>query len=195
MAQQMELFPGVPRVIADDERGSILYVPRLFTTQESDALFQELLANAPWSHETMWMYDKMVDVPRLVARFLPGDTLPASLTQIVERVQERLRTPFNSAGLNYYRDENDSVAWHSDHTEDLIALSSVAIVSLGATRQMLVRPKNPPRRAIGCDLGPGSLFVMSGRAQEFWEHSIPKARRPTAGRISVALRQQRSAPG
>ncbi|MGZ3531768.1 MAG: alpha-ketoglutarate-dependent dioxygenase AlkB family protein [Vulcanimicrobiaceae bacterium] len=195
MAQQTELFPSLPRVIADDARGSIVYEPGLFTTQESDALFDELLAHSPWSHETMWMYDKMVDVPRLVARFMPGEQLPPALARLVERVEKRLGARFNSVGLNYYRDGNDSVAWHNDHTEDLIALPAIAIVSLGAARQMLVRPKKPPRTAIACDLEPGSLFVMSGRSQEFWEHSIPKARRPTAARISVALRQRQEHSG
>ena len=191
MAQQIELFPTAPRVLADDARGSIVYEPGLFTTQESDALFETLLARAPWSHETMWMYDKMVDVPRLVARFMPGDDWAPELDELVERVEKRLDTRFNSVGLNYYRDGNDSVAFHNDHTEELIALPTIAIVSLGAARQMLVRPKKPPRTAIAFDLEPGSLFVMNGRSQEFWEHSIPKARRPTAARISVALRQRR----
>ncbi|HEY8312683.1 MAG TPA: alpha-ketoglutarate-dependent dioxygenase AlkB [Candidatus Baltobacteraceae bacterium] len=193
MAQQIDLFASGPRVITDGARGTIAYAPHVFDSTESARLFDAILRDSPWSRETMWMYDKMVDVPRLVARFMPEDALPEALQIVKSRVESQLGTQFNAIGLNYYRDGGDSVAWHNDRNEELVALPTVAVLSLGATRQMLVRPKAPPRKAIACDLEPGSLFVMSGRAQEFWEHSIPKSRRPTGPRISIALRQRATA--
>lgn len=188
MAQQAGLFGEESRTIVRTPRGEIVYYPELFTPGESAALFEDLLAVIPWSNETMKMYDKIVDVPRLVAWYRDPDVLPQSLERIRLRVQERLGTPFNGVSLNYYRDGTDSVAWHSDHNEELIAHPTVALVSLGATRQMQFRTKAVPRRQLRCDLEPGSLLSMVGDVQSHWEHHIPKVLRPTDPRISVALR-------
>jgi alkylated DNA repair dioxygenase AlkB len=191
MAQQIGLFGTAPRVLVDDESGGIAYYPAVFSADEAARLFEQFERELPWVQETMWMYDHTVTVPRLIARFLPGDEKPARLLEVQQRVEQYLGVTFTSCSVQYYRGGSDSVAWHSDHTEDLIDLPVIAVLSLGATREMLVRSKARPRRTFSCDLEPGSLFVMSGRAQEFWEHHIPKARRAVAARISVALRQAR----
>ncbi len=192
VAQQMGLFGAGPRVYADDETGSIAYYPALYSAAESADLFDFLERSLPWAHETMWMYDRTVAVPRLIARFASGDPMPQELAQVQDRVESFLDVAFTALSVQYYRNELDSVAWHSDHTEDLIELPVVALVSLGAAREMQVRSKARPRRSFSLDLEPGSLFVMSGRAQDFWEHHVPKLRRPTRPRISVALRQRRT---
>lgn len=188
VAQQAGLFAEESRIIARTPDGHIAYYPEVFTAAQARALFEDLLANIPWSNETMKMYDKIVDVPRLVAWYRDPDVLPQSLERIRTRVQERLGTAFNGVSLNYYRDGTDSVAWHSDHNEELIAHPTVALVSLGATRQMQLRTKTLPRIQARCDLEPGSLLTMVGDVQLHWEHHIPKVGRPTDPRISVALR-------
>jgi alkylated DNA repair dioxygenase AlkB len=139
----------------------------------------------------MWMYDRTVDVPRLIARFAPGSERPAELQALQHRIERFLRTTFTSLSVQYYRDGQDSVAWHNDHREELIELPVIALLSLGATREMAIRSKRRPRRTFSIDLEAGSLLVMSGRAQEFWEHTIPKVARPIAPRISVALHQRK----
>jgi alkylated DNA repair dioxygenase AlkB len=193
MAQQIGLFGSAPRVFVDDETGGIAYYPAVFSADDASQLFETFERELPWVQETMWMYDHTVTVPRLIARFLPGDEKPAELSRVQERVEAYLGVRFTACSVQLYRGGNDSVAWHSDHTEDLIDLPVIAVLSLGATREMQIRSKGRPRKAFSCDLEPGSLFVMSGRAQEFWEHHIPKAKRAVAPRISVALRQRRSA--
>ncbi|HEV3152713.1 MAG TPA: alpha-ketoglutarate-dependent dioxygenase AlkB [Candidatus Baltobacteraceae bacterium] len=192
MAQQIGLFGSAPRVYVDDDTGGIVYYPALLEAGASARLFELLERSLPWSSETMWMYDHTVNVPRLVARFAPAEPLPPELAAVCERVESFLGTDFNSVSVQYYRNEQDSVAWHNDHTEDLIDRPVVALVSLGATREMQVRSKARPRRTFSIDLEPGSLMVMSGRAQEFWEHHIPKLRRASGPRISIALRQRRT---
>lgn len=192
MAQQIGLFGSVPRVFADDGGGRIAYYPAVFSAIESAQLFAVLEETLPWSQESMWMYDRTVTVPRLIARFMPGDDVPDVIAQTQRRIEAYLDVAFTSCSVQYYRDGNDSVAWHSDHTEDLIDRPVIALLSLGATREMLVRSKALPRRTFACDLDPGSLFVMSGAAQEHWEHHIPKVRRAVAPRISIALRQRRT---
>jgi alkylated DNA repair dioxygenase AlkB len=191
MAQQIGLFGSAPQVFVDDETGGIAYYPAVFSAAEAAELFERFERELPWTQETMWMYDHTVTVPRLIARFLPGEEVPPRLAAVQSSVEDYLDVPFTSCSVQYYRGGNDSVAWHSDHTEDLIDLPVIAVLSLGATREMQVRSKARPRRTFSVDLEPGSLFVMSGRAQEFWEHHIPKARRAIAPRISVAFRQRK----
>jgi len=192
MSLQMALFGSGERVFVDDETGRIAYHPTLFEAYESRRLFERLKAALAWEQETMWMYDHSVAVPRLIARFLPGSELPEELLGAQRRLESFLKTSFNALSVQYYRSGSDSVAWHSDHTEDLIDLPVVAVISLGATREMQVRSKSRPGRSFRCDLEAGSLFVMSGRAQEFWEHHIPKSSKPTEPRMSIALRQRRA---
>ena len=189
--QQMALFGTGERVFADDESGKVAYFPAVFTAAESTRLFAHFSQRLKWTQESMWMYDHTVAVPRLIARFPGEDGMPAEVTAVWKRVEEYLQASFNGASFQYYRDANDSVAWHSDHTEDLIDNAIVAVVSLGAVREMRVRSKKRPRRTFSCALEPGSIFYMGGRAQDFWEHNIPKLRQPVEPRISIAFRQKR----
>ncbi len=187
MTTQLALFDPGPRILVDDETGRIAYYPALLDPTEAVRLFRWLLENAPWSSETMWMYDRMVDVPRLVARYVV-ENLPPLLDAARKGVEAFLGERFTTVGLNYYRDGRDSVAWHNDHLADMPPQPTIALLSLGATRRMQVRTKRPPRVVHGIDLDAGSLFVMSGPSQEYWEHTIAKALRPTDARISVAFR-------
>jgi alkylated DNA repair dioxygenase AlkB len=190
VAQQIGLFGAAPQTFVNGE-SSIVYHPALLDAARSTALFAHLERALPWTQETMWMYDRTVSVPRLLARFPSDEPLPEELASLKALVEERLDTRFNSLSVQYYRDGGDSVAWHSDHTEDLIDRPFVALVSLGAVREMQIRSKGKPRRSFSIDLEPGSLLVMGGLAQEQWEHHIPKVSRPIAPRISIALRQKR----
>ncbi|MFN2449285.1 MAG: alpha-ketoglutarate-dependent dioxygenase AlkB [Candidatus Baltobacteraceae bacterium] len=191
MTQQTDLFGAAPQILASGDGGAIVYHPAVFAAQESRQLFERFERSLPWTRETMWMYDRTVDVPRLIARF--GDTaeMPPELLDVKQRIESYLHTAFNAVSVQYYRDAADSVAWHNDHRDELVPLPVIALLSLGATRQMQIRSKTKPRRNFRIDLQAGSVLVMSGRSQEFWEHTIPKSPRPVAPRISVALRQRR----
>ena len=159
----------------------------------SDELFTRLVATVPWRAERRTMYDRVVDVPRLVRFYGAGTALPAPLlvtakTRLCEHYAAELGEPFTTAGLCFYRDGADGVAWHGDRigrskTEDTM----VAILSLGADRPLLLRPRagGPTRRY---PLGHGDLIVMGGSCQRTWEHAIPKSARPTGPRISVQFR-------
>ncbi|GAC1503557.1 MAG: alpha-ketoglutarate-dependent dioxygenase AlkB [Vulcanimicrobiaceae bacterium] len=188
MAQQLGFFEARTRTLVRTPRGTIEYHPQAFDPAECGSFFRDLMDAVAWSSEKMRMYDKLVDVPRLTAWYRDPDPLPETLELIRGRVGMRLGVRFNAVSLNYYRDGADSVAWHSDHDEDLIADPIVALVSLGAVREMQLRPKLPPRHLLRCDLEPGSILAMCGDVQHVWEHHIPKVRKPTDARISVALR-------
>jgi alkylated DNA repair dioxygenase AlkB len=135
------------------------------------------------------MYDRYVDVPRLVARYaLDEPSVPPALAQAAQRGREQTAVPFNSAGLNLYRDGRDSVAPHNDHLYEIVAGFPIALISLGATRLMTIRSKAKPRRILDLDLESGSLLLMSYETQKFYDHGIPKTRSAVGARISIALR-------
>ena len=103
-------------------------------------------------------------------------------------VVARTEVPFNSVGLNLYRDGRDSVAPHNDHLEVLVEGFPIALLSLGGTRRMTIRAKEPPRRVLHVDLAPGSLLLMSYATQIHYTHGIPKTKEAVAERISLAFR-------
>lgn len=192
MTQQLDFFGPRERALVDDGSSAIVYYPDVFSAAESAGMFARFLNELAWTQERMWMYDHEVDVPRLRAYWTEPEAVPACVVALRKRVEAFLGVPFTSVSFNYYRDERDSVAWHNDHLEELAERPVIAVLSLGATRPMLVRSKSRPRRQFEIDLAPGSLFVMSGRSQELWEHHIPKLKRPVSPRISVAFRQRRT---
>ena len=159
----------------------------------ADELFARLASEVPWRAERRQMYDRVVDVPRLQCFYGEGEPLPDPVlgqarAVLNEQYEAELGEPFVTAGLCLYRDGRDSVAWHGDtigrgSTEDTM----VAIVSLGAPRALLLRPRGggPARRY---ELGHGDLLVMGGSCQRTWEHAVPKTARPVGPRISVQFR-------
>ena len=158
-----------------------------------DAVFRRLIGTVPWRAEKRQMYERVVDVPRLQCFYaedkpLPDPVLDEALAALNERYAAELGEPFRTAGLCLYRDGRDSVAWHGDtigrgSTEDTM----VAIVSLGAPRSLLLRPREGGR-GLRRDLGHGDLLVMGGSCQRTWEHAVPKTTRAAGARISVQFR-------
>ncbi len=159
-----------------------------------DGLLDALLSAVPWRAERRQMYDRVVDVPRLVSfhDLTAQDPPHPMLARLRERLNDiyasELGEPFTTVGLCYYRDGADSVAWHGDtigrsRTEDTM----VAVVSLGATRTFALR-----RRGGGASLrlpqAHGDLLVMGGSCQRTWEHAVPKTSAPTGPRVSIQFR-------
>jgi alkylated DNA repair dioxygenase AlkB len=159
----------------------------------ADLLFQRLLDGVPWHAERRQMYDRVVDVPRLLCFYSEGEPLPdpaldAARATLDAHYGAELGEPFATAGLCLYRDGRDSVAWHGDtigrgSTEDTM----VAILSVGAPRALLLRPKGGGP-TVRHELGHGDLLVMGGSCQRTWEHAVPKSARATGPRISVQFR-------
>ncbi len=157
-------------------------------------LFDELLEAIPWRAERRQMYERVLDVPRLVSHhdLTDGPAPHPAIARLRRRLNDiyagELGEPFTSAGLCLYRDGTDSVAWHGDtigrsSTEDTM----VAIVSLGARRTFAMRPRGGGR-SLRLPQGHGDLLVMGGSCQRTWEHAVPKTARPTGPRISIQFR-------
>ena len=138
-----------------------------------EALFAQLLATTAWRAERRPMYERVVDVPRLLATLPedgPGHPL---LEQIRQLLGDRYGTDFVRLTLGYYRDGRDSVAWHGDTTARDLPEAVVATVSLGEPRRFLLRPRDGGR-ARAFALGWGDLIVMGGACQRTWRHAVPK---------------------
>jgi alkylated DNA repair dioxygenase AlkB len=160
----------------------------------SAALFGRLVEEVPWKAERRRMYDRTVDVPRLLCFYgadaaLPDPALDACRDALNAHYQAELGERFTTAGLCFYRDGRDSVALHGDtigrgSSEDTM----VAIVSLGEARPLVLRPRDGGSATLRYNLGHGDLIVMGGSCQRTWEHGIPKSARPTGSRISVQFR-------
>jgi alkylated DNA repair dioxygenase AlkB len=159
----------------------------------ADVLFERLMRAVPWRAESRRMYDRTVDVPRLLCFYaedepLPDPVLDRARRALDEHYAAELGEPFRTAGLCLYRDGRDSVAWHGDRTgrgrtEDTM----VAIISIGTPRTLLLRPSGGGP-ALRHHLGHGDLLVMGGSCQRTWQHAIPKTTRATGPRISVQFR-------
>src|SRR5690606_40592092 len=113
------------------------------------------------------------------------DALP--LADMLSCVRAHVPAPFDSIGMNFYRDGNDSVAMHGDKLHVLRDAYPIVVFSLGAPRRMLIRPVDDHARRIAIDLMPGSLLAMSHAMQTTHEHGIPKTRH-AAPRISAVFR-------
>jgi alkylated DNA repair dioxygenase AlkB len=159
----------------------------------ADALFGRLMRGVPWRAERRHMYDRVVEVPRLLCFYAEDEQLPDPMLDDVKRMLDEhygaeLAEPFATAGLCLYRDGRDSVAWHGDTIGRGAADDTmVAILSLGEPRSLLLRPRGGTT-ALRHDLGHGDLLVMGGSCQRTWEHAVPKTARPAGPRISVQFR-------
>lgn len=156
-------------------------------------LFERLARDVPWRGERRQMYDRVVDIPRLLCFYdeqapLPDPVLDSAREALSAHYAAELGEPFRTVGLCHYRDGRDSVAWHGDRigrgaTEDTM----VAILSVGAPRPLLLRPRGGGQ-TLRYALGLGDLIVMGGSCQRTWEHAIPKTTKPIGPRISIQFR-------
>jgi alkylated DNA repair dioxygenase AlkB len=188
------LGPTVERVTLTD--GAWVDVRRAWISG-ADELFGRLMESVPWRAERRMMYERVVDVPRLLSFYGDGEELPDPLLAEARATLNRhysaeLGEPFTTAGLCLYRDGRDSVAWHGDtigrgSSEDTM----VAIVSVGSPRPLMLRPRlgnGGHGETLRFELGHGDLLVMGGSCQRTWEHAVPKTARPVGPRISVQFR-------
>ncbi len=192
---QLTLFDSDETLLSDDERGRIAYTPGVVDAATAHAWFVELRHSVNWRSERRMMYDREVDVPRLIGHFRldpPSSSTPAAILDAARCVIDRLELPFNSVGLNLYRDGRDSVAPHNDHLSELRKGFPIALVSLGATRRMTIRAKAQPRRVIHIDLEAGSLLIMDYASQIHYTHAVPKTTDQVGERISLAFRVKRA---
>lgn len=172
--------------------GAWIDVARDWLAGSADEVMDALVHRVPWRAERRTMYDKVVDVPRLLHTYAAGEPLPHDVLEqardgLSAHYADELGEPFVTAGCCYYRDGHDSVAWHGDTfgrgaTHDTM----VAIVSVGDPRRLALRPRGGGP-ATSVVMGHGDLVVMGGSCQRTWEHAVPKVAH-AGPRLSVQFR-------
>ena len=179
-------FDGLRRDVLD-ERSWLDVVPGWVV--DHGALFDRLLAEAPWQQRTRTMWDREVLEPRMVA--VVPQPFPSYVQELVDPLSERYGVDFDSCLVNLYRDGSDAVAWHADTVRKRLRDPLVATVSLGARRSFLVRPAAGGPTVRRYKPGEGDLIVMGGAMQHDWHHTVPREKSASGARMSVTLRHSR----
>ena len=157
-----------------------------------EAVLDVLWTTTRWEAHRRRMYERVVDVPRLVAG-LPEDGPGHPLIPgLAATLATRYGRPLLQISLAAYRDGRDSVAFHGDRLGAARSDAIVAIVGLGARRRFLLRPAGGGR-SLAFDSGGGDLLVMGGTCQRTWEHGVPKVAYADL-RISVQFRSVPTVP-
>jgi len=177
------------------------YQPDIFSRVECERYLRIFLNDVPWEQTSQLMYGKMVITPRLTAWYgdpntdysTKGEGSPTlswtpELLEIKAKVEAISGITFNSVLLNYYRDQNDSVAWHSDRDGVPGRNKYVASVSFGQERLFDLRKKDDPTKAFSIMLEDGSYLLMKGEFQDQWQHRIAKSRLSMGPRVNLTFR-------
>lgn len=164
---------------------------------DAQPVYEQLLATVPWATSQLFRYDHVVEERRLGSWWKPGNPLPhPALAEATRILQHRYRVQFDGFGMIQYRDGDDGQAFHRDTDMRWLDDTIIAILTFGAQRPWLLRPRSNrhrdlPGKGATHDLAPaaGDLMVMGGRTQADWEHSVPYLVGQTVGpRISIQWR-------
>lgn len=194
---QLKLPDGQPMPNAD-----VILYSSFFSKQDSDRLFSELLNGTQWRQDKMKLYGKEVDLPRQTAWYGDNDKdytfsgitmnpepwTPA-LLDIKAKVESVAGVTFNSVLLNHYRSGSDSISWHTDAERELGKNPVIASVTFGDARRFMLRYMKDNSIKTEVELSHGSLLVMGGETQHFWQHQVPKTKANVESRINLTFRQ------
>ena len=172
------------------------------TSTQADSLLQSFLQRIDWQQETLFLYGRSVQVPRLVAWYGDAqasyrysgkahDPLPwtSELLELRAMLKSRLKVEFNAVLLNLYRNGHDSMSWHADDEPELGEQPVIASVSLGAERDFQFRNRHDPSLKNSLSLPNGSLLVMHNDCQRNWQHQLPKRKRCSEARVNLTFRK------
>ena len=183
------------------KQGVANYLEGIFNSEECSKYLGELLTGITWRQEPIVIFGKSVMQPRLTAwqgdsgisyrysgiRMEPTPWNPVVL-ELKARVEAVTGFRFNSALFNQYRHEKDSMGWHRDDEKELGPHPVIASVSFGETRRFLFRHYFEKSLKKEIFLTSGSLLLMSGETQTYWEHAITKQTQPVGPRINITFR-------
>ncbi|MCM0041639.1 MAG: alpha-ketoglutarate-dependent dioxygenase AlkB [Algoriphagus sp.] len=183
-------------------QGEVSFHPHFFSSAEADELFQVFHDRLSWQQEPIWMFGKQVLQPRLTALYgdpkvpyrYSGIAMEArpftdELKLIKNRLEAFTKQELTHVLCNYYRDGMDSMGWHRDNEPVLGNNPAIASLTFGATRSFQLRPYGKKEPKLSLELSHGSLLLMGGESQHFWEHQLPKTKKVLAPRINLTFRK------
>lgn len=181
------------------ENGDLLLFENVLSLEKSRTTFNQLITDIDWQTETLFLFGRHIQVPRLTAwygdvaytysgiRHKPKKWLPI-LNELRSLVQHHTGKKFNSVLLNQYRKGSDSMSWHSDNEQELGQNPIIASLSFGGTRRFRLRKIAYKKQTLSIDLKDASLLVMAGPLQHNWQHTLPKTKKLVAPRINLTFR-------
>ncbi|MCY3624355.1 MAG: alpha-ketoglutarate-dependent dioxygenase AlkB [Gammaproteobacteria bacterium] len=200
MEAQGELFPDQWLDVLKASDADVSYFGGFLAREEADRAFAAA-AREQYVQESITIHGRTHDVPRLTMWYSEdGSTYtysgiamqPRSFPPFVREMNARIAREtglyFNSVLINFYRDGNDKVGWHSDDEKELGDEIHIASVSLGIERVFRMRHRNDHSRVVDCTLGHGSLLVMRDPTQLHWEHCLPPRKRIAEPRYNLTFR-------
>ena len=198
-----QLFSENPNEVEEIliQDGELRLYPYLFSPEERENFLTQLKENVNWQQEEIKLYGRAILLPRLTAWFgdegktymysgitVEPEPWTPTLLEIKNRIEEVSNVTFNSVLLNYYRNERDSVSWHSDDEPELGKNPIIGSVSFGEVRTFQLKHKRNKSLTISRDLPDGSYLEMAVSTQHHWLHQIPKRTRKIGPRINLTFR-------
>ena len=181
--------------------GLVDYHPIAFSTEEVKAYFSYLSTEIPWQQDVVKLFGKTYITDRKVAWYAEKPfiyrysgqskiALPFSQTllEIKSRVEKLTGSAYDACLLNYYHNGFEGMGWHSYNEKSISPNSSIASVSLGATRKFQFKHKTQGLK-LDLILDSGSVLDMRGETQEFWLHALPKSKKIAGARINLTFRK------
>jgi alkylated DNA repair dioxygenase AlkB len=180
----------------------LFYDQQFISADQADILLAEIIAQVQWQQAELKIYGRNVLTPRLTcwmgdagASYVYSNTqfhpLPwiLPIVGIKNRIESATGHTFNSVLLNYYRDGQDAMGWHSDDEKELGKQPVIASLSLGGARRFLLRRKDKTEKSIALDLQHGSLLLMQGDTQKNFQHALPRTAKQITARINLTFRK------
>lgn len=183
--------------------GDVRYCADFLPAGRADALFASLRDGIAWRCDTVRVFGREHPIPRRHCWYGdPGvgyhwsglsqrpQKWPPALAELRDELERGLGARFNGALANLYRDGRDHMGWHADDERELGAEPVIASLSFGATRDFVLRPRerNAGHPRVSVPLMHGSLLVMRGATQRYWQHAVPKRQRVSEPRINLTFR-------
>lgn len=179
----------------------ITYYPDFIDSQKAVAYFDHFRGTIPWQQDDIKVFGKVYPQPRLTALYGVADKTysysnitmqpkpyTSELLEIKNRIEAMAQVEFNACLLNLYRDGRDSNGWHSDDERELGQNPVIGSISLGQERPFHLRHKKNRHLKHTILLQHGSLLLMKGKTQHFWQHQVPKTKKPIGERINLTFR-------
>ena len=174
------------------------YFPEFIPHALRKSYFTQLMTEINWQQEQLSMYGKLINIPRLQAWYglfeysysgltLKPQPLTPLLAELKALIEQKSGQSFNAILANCYRDQNDTVGWHSDDEPELGINPVIASLSLGEERNFQLKHKETGEKLV-FPLKPGSLFIMSGQSQHYWQHCLPRTQKRKSARINLTFR-------
>lgn len=181
--------------------GQVYYYDNFLTHQQADSYYEQLKNRLAWRNDKIWLFGRWVAQPRLVAwhadkgldytysgMTMEAQAWVAPLLTLKAQIEQKIGHSFNSVLANYYRNGQDSMGWHSDDEKELGKMPVMASLSLGVERRFRFKHKKNKDLRLAIQLKHGSLLIMQGKTQTYWQHTIPKSKPVTEGRINLTFR-------